>query len=425
MSKEKRKYVSARKRAEQDKQTYTASFLKLPEGVQMFKPKAERYLLDVMPYEAGEGNEFAEEGELTYERTYFVHRRVGANEETFICPRKTAGKPCPICEHAAKLMRKVEGDYEDEVQALRPKKRQLFNVRDLRQPDKGVQLFEFSFHNFGKKLHEKIMGAEEEDEDAYNQFYSLEDGMSLKVYFSEESGGGYSYVEASDIEFRPRKNQYDESDLEESHCLDDLLIIPDYDDLKEVFLEAANEKEEEEERPRRRGKDRDEDKEEEESPRSRRNGRDEDKEEEREERPRKAPKDSDADWDDFEKERKRKRDKDEDKEEEREEEERPRSRRDRDDREEESPRGRRRDKEEEEEHPRERDREQEEEERPRGRKGKDKEDDEWEEVESKAKKRQQQREEDEHEGRSRVHSDDEKEEEERPRRRRHASKDED
>lgn len=239
---EKRAYASARKRADAQGSGFEQTYLKLPEGVQLFKPKTGTMSIDILPYVAGKGNPWADQGVIHYERTYFRHDRIGANGDSYVCPLKTAKQRCPICEHRARLMKNNDGDEEseEEIKALAPRQRQLFNVIDLKAPDKGIQIWEFSYHSFGKVLDARIRSADEEDD--WDIFFREEGGFYLRVGFGEESFGGFNFNKAESIDFKPRKEDLDADITDETHCLDDLLQIVDYDKLKAIFLETADEK---------------------------------------------------------------------------------------------------------------------------------------------------------------------------------------
>lgn len=248
------KYTSGRERAKKKEQmgSFSATYLKLPQGATLFRPKAGIYLLDVLPFRAGKGNPFAQPGALHYERTFHLHGRVGADQNAYLCPRMTAKKPCPICEHRQHLTHKDAAENEDLIKDLAPRERQMFNIRNLKDPDKGIQLFEISFHLFGRLLDARIRDSDEEDE--WDLFYRLEGGLTLKVGFVDKTFGGRSFVEAETIDFKPRKEDYDEEVLDQVYGLDDLLRLRDYDELKEIFLESKEEgdDEEEEDKPKSR-----------------------------------------------------------------------------------------------------------------------------------------------------------------------------
>lgn len=244
------KYTSARGRAEKQAAGSTANYLRIPDGVKMFKPKAGLIVLDILPFVAGKGNPWAEEGCIHWERTYFAHRGIGANQETYLCPRATAKKPCPVCEYRAKLRSEGNDDDEQTIKDLAEKQRQLFNIIDLKNPGEGIQLWDMSYHCFGRALDARLRNSEEQD--GWDQFFFLEGGFSLRIGLVEKSFGGYTFLEAESIDFKPRKD-YPESILDETYCLDDLLILKPYDELKSAFLQVGGKDKQEdpqEERPR-------------------------------------------------------------------------------------------------------------------------------------------------------------------------------
>lgn len=240
-----RKRVSARQRAETHKTGYERTSLNIGAETPVFKlDRAGTRRVDVIPYRSTGGNPFVEKGELSPERTYFTHRGIGPNNDTFVCPAKTAKKPCPICEYRSKLQRDPDAD-EKLIQDLAPKERQLWNVIDLEEPEKGVQLWDISFHLFGKLLDAEIRNADEGDE--YEFYADPTEGMSLKLGIAEKSFAGNTFYEVETIGFKTRREQYDEDIVEKAHPLDKLLIVPEYEKFKAVFLqtEKADEGDEE------------------------------------------------------------------------------------------------------------------------------------------------------------------------------------
>lgn len=222
-----------RRRAETHVSGFDRTAIRVPEGVSLFAVKeAGVKKIDILGYTVGKGNPYADEGSFYPERTYFVHRGIGVNEDSYTCPAKTAGKRCPICEHQSKLQR--SGDKSEEtkelIKSLRPKERQLWNVYDYAEPDKGWQIWEISHWSFGKLLDQRVKDAEENE---YDNFYDL-DGLSLRVSFSEESTGSNTYTKANVIDFKARQ-PWDKKTLAKMTCLDDLPIILPYDKLKAIY----------------------------------------------------------------------------------------------------------------------------------------------------------------------------------------------
>jgi hypothetical protein len=236
--------------------------INIPDGVELFIPKEKSFRLDVILYEAGEGNPCCEPGEWYYERTYYTHR-VGPDNKYMVCPAKTAGKPCPVCEERARIAKDPDGD-EDQLKDLRPSQRQLWLVRDRDDEDAGVKLFDFSFWNFGRNL-DDLRKEADDDEEHISDFDDPDAGAILRVKFRESSGYG---LEAFAIDFRPRPKGIDPELMNHGICLDDILVIPEYDALKNLFFQIDEEEEEEEEpkEKKRRSRKKKEEKEEEEEP---------------------------------------------------------------------------------------------------------------------------------------------------------------
>lgn len=232
--------LSAKKWAETADSGFTPTVVKLPEGVNFFGPKkAGTFRLEIIPYEVpanpkGGQNPNAQPGELHYERTYFSHRGIGADERSYVCPAKTCGRPCPICEHRRELMRDRDAD-EDLIKALAPKQRQLWNIYDHAEPEKGVQVWDVSFHLFGRQLKAAINNADEDD--GWEYFADPADGLTLRIGMEEKSFAGNSFLECATVGFKSRREPLSDEILDAAQPLDDLLILLDYDKLKSIFLQ--------------------------------------------------------------------------------------------------------------------------------------------------------------------------------------------
>ena len=253
-----KRVVSARKRVTEHVSGMSMASMVIPKDFQLFKVnKPGIYRFDIIPYEVKKGREtpggntIAEEGELYFERTFYVHRGIGPENSTYSCLSRTFKKPCPICEARSKLARDADAD-EELVEALKPRERQLFNVIDVTDPDKGIQIFEYSFYLFGRVLDEKIKSA---DENEYDFVFDIEHGMTIRANFVEKKMGANPYYECIDIEFKPRKTPYTDDIIEEAADLDAVPRLVPYKELKEIYYQAATTNgEEEESKPKKGGK---------------------------------------------------------------------------------------------------------------------------------------------------------------------------
>lgn len=236
---------NAKRRAQEHQAGFTPTTFKLPSGAELFKPRTDKPMrVDILNYKVGKGNPWADEGEEHYERTYWIHRSIGPDNNSYVCPARTAGRRCPVCEEHVKALNK-HGYNSEEEKALRPQERQLFNVIDLEEPQKGVQIWDISNWCFGRQLDAEIREADPDDH--YECFADHQGGMTLKLGVEEKSmGGAFTFPKVERIAFKSRKQDYGPEIEENVFCLDDLLIILEYKKLKEIFLQTLSDEDEDE-----------------------------------------------------------------------------------------------------------------------------------------------------------------------------------
>ena len=213
-----------------------SDYLKLPSDTSAFVIKDDSpKRVSILSYDVGvTHNPYADKGDFHYERTFFTHRGLGASEGTVICPKKTMGKKCPVCEHASSLAGDTAEEWEYKKQFM-PKERQLWNVIDHSDKNKKeVQVWDISFHLFGKRLDVELDNADEEDD--YDTFADWEDGKILKLGFEEKKFNGNSFFTVDSINFKERKEDYDESTG--AVDLDSLLVLKSYDELATMFKDS-------------------------------------------------------------------------------------------------------------------------------------------------------------------------------------------
>jgi hypothetical protein len=279
--------------------------LNLPKGVSVFKeePKS-RVDLDIIPYVVTSGTHLdrddeygiAVPGELWYKRPYYLHRNIGTDNNSVVCPSSNKQK-CPICEYRAQLIKDGASWDDDTVKALKPSLRNLYVVipKGSKDHDEKPHIWDISQFLFQAKLNEEI-GENEE----YDMFPDLEEGLTLRIRFSEESLGTNKFADTSRIDFQERKKPYSESILEKIPALDDILSIQPYKtiaaqffgNLSEDEVEDLPEEEEDtpkEETPRRRRRPDPEPEEEEEEQESDEEEEEEEEEEEKEEKEKPKP----------------------------------------------------------------------------------------------------------------------------------------
>lgn len=247
--------VSAKRRMKEHKKGGSgSSYLNIPDGMKQYQLQGEGYRkIEICSYTAGVGNPYADEGEIYWERTFFVHKGIGPDKSSYVCPARTANKPCPICEHRAKLN---WDDDEEQMKAIKAKERQLILLVDHKEKDKGVQLWDISSYLFGDLLQGKLekLESDEDTKRDFTVFPDPDDGYTLKLEYETEESPFGKFAKITGIEFKPRTfDVAEEYPVEDNPCLDEMLVIHDYKTLKKIFLQVE-EGEDEDEKPAKKGK---------------------------------------------------------------------------------------------------------------------------------------------------------------------------
>jgi len=217
------------------------STFKVPDGAELFQPQKGTNKIDIIPFRN-------KDGKAVYFLEYYRHTGVGVNNAMAVCPNKTGakGKPYPICEERARMKAEDHAWDSDEMKALAPKRRVLYNVIDHAEPDKGIKIFEVAHFSFENKL---VDEAWEEDEDGKKTdamiiFADLEDGKTVSFKGRErEFNGRTSISEFDSFVFLDRKKPYSEKMLSKAHPLDTLLIAKTYKELQDLWLGTPDEDE--------------------------------------------------------------------------------------------------------------------------------------------------------------------------------------
>ena len=231
-NKERRSPSVARRRAEAQKHGFDSTTLNLPEGLRLFDWKEGVMEISIIPYIAGKGNKFASPGEEYFERTYWVYRNIGVEDNWYCAPSKTFGKKDPIKEWVAKEAAKPDAD-EAFLKKLRPSERCLMLVFDHNEPDKGLQLMDKASFHFFELLLARIEKSDERM--GWDRFwYPDEEGKMLRVETAEEKPYG---IKATAIDFMQRDSPLPDEIINHDICLDDMPIEFEYDKLRAIFLQ--------------------------------------------------------------------------------------------------------------------------------------------------------------------------------------------
>lgn len=240
-----RERISGRNRAQKAAESSAGSnFFTVDSGVNIFELERKgTKLIDIVPYVTGEGNANMEPGKWYYENTVWAHRVGGSGGvKWYPCPAKNNNQKCPICEYRTKILndREAGEDARKLADDLKAKQRQLWNVYDHDAPDKGVQVWELSYHMFGRLVDEAINSDVESSHPLdYEFFADPQDGFSLRLGVIEDSFEGKTFLKIGRVDFIKRKKALTKKLCDSATQLEGIVLKMDYAAIQAGFLEIS------------------------------------------------------------------------------------------------------------------------------------------------------------------------------------------
>lgn len=220
------------------------NYIKDGVDVEQYKPKNGDHIFDIIPYLAGKNNPNVVEGSPTYKLDLWVHKKIGPQENDYICLAQNFNNPCPICEYIARL-KKEEDDYDDvdnssEISDIKCKRRVLYNIIVYNTPQeeqKGVQLFEASHYLVEKGINavSKIKRT-----GGFIPFSDPDKGKTIECT-KEGERKSTKYVGFTLTE---REESITEEMLDNALILDEIIEVFSYDELTELAQFDMSEEEE-------------------------------------------------------------------------------------------------------------------------------------------------------------------------------------
>lgn len=208
------------------------------DDIEFYQVKKGENNIDIIPYEVKSKRhpQQREMGSLDYKLSIAAHKSgAGAVEGYILCLKYTFGKPCPICEERKRML--DSGQFskdDDEIKKLNFSKRVIYNIIDLQEPDKGIQLFSTSDFEVQKEIIEEAKYSAE-GEGEFIAFADLEEGYTV-TFRGVPRGGDYKGMKPKKFGFEEREENYDEEILEDVYQLDEMLYIPTYEEVKNIFI---------------------------------------------------------------------------------------------------------------------------------------------------------------------------------------------
>jgi hypothetical protein len=207
----------------------------------IYRPKDGVNHLDILPYliKTDKHPQKMHKGDEDYVLDLWVHRFVGASKSTFICLQAMYGKNCPICEAREAKMKDPKATKE-EINFLRPKRRCWYNVVNVGLPEsqQEVQIFEESHFLFEEKLLTRIKVSNKGD--GVTIPHLLDDGRTIVFNADEKKTPQGKHFDYTIIDLEKR-TPYPEKILDSTYSLDDMLVIPTYEEMQMAFLSIDEE----------------------------------------------------------------------------------------------------------------------------------------------------------------------------------------
>lgn len=227
------------------------------DNVKFFKPKEKLNKIVIVPYEITSKlhplvkSGRAEIGDLDYIMDVFVHRYMGPDNADILCPKKTYGKPCPLCDMGNALYNDGDKDAAKEFYASR---RATYNVLAVEKGElsEELQVFDVSHFLFEKELIEEANDCS--DGDDIIPFADLEDGSIIKFRMSIDKNGQYETPKYKSFDFLDREEELNEALVDEAVSFDKALVLLTPDEIMALYNGADDDDEEEDEKPKKSSK---------------------------------------------------------------------------------------------------------------------------------------------------------------------------
>lgn len=214
-----------------------------PKDVPFYKIREGENLIDIVQYKITNPQNPAckagfEVGEPDYKQIIPVHKNVGASNNEYLCVARMFGKPCPICE-----AQKTTWDIDfEKAKAMYPTEYVVYNIIDLLEPEKGVQLWRIS--KFWVEDELQKLSAMKSKRGVPVIYSDFEVGWSIEFYGEEKKFMNNKFMKPGNFNFVKREKQYDESILDKTYPLDKYWNIPKYDEVYNDFNGIYEEEEE-------------------------------------------------------------------------------------------------------------------------------------------------------------------------------------
>lgn len=215
-----------------------AGYLNPDIPIKAWNANENEHLIDVLPYITGDRNPNPRlrGGAIDYVLILFVHFGVGPADSAVVCPLRNYNQRCPLCEEQ-KMLKDQGYEWDSpEVKALEPKKRTMYNIICYDTPkdeEKGVMVWEVAFWNFERHIVEL---AQKPRGGGAIPFSDPNIGKSIKFKRTGKKATDTTYLGHA---FVDREYEISNEDLDATLCLEDLVVLHDYDKIYEIWKGTA------------------------------------------------------------------------------------------------------------------------------------------------------------------------------------------
>lgn len=161
---------------------------------------------------------------------YGTHRGLGSSNDNICCPKFTYKKKCFGCDESQRL---YDEDQEKEARKMKASRRVAYNIIDLQNREKGVQIFRVSRKNFHLALLSEIEIVFQKTGEEISLF--REDGYSIEFRATINVWEKIEFFKFSNFEFEKRED-YSEEILEHTYPLDEMLVVTPNHEIKQIIL---------------------------------------------------------------------------------------------------------------------------------------------------------------------------------------------
>jgi hypothetical protein len=227
-------------------------------------PKSGRMMIDIVPYVIATkyhplvAKKKMKVGDLDYMLDIYVHRNVGPNNAQVVCLRNF-NKVCPICEFRKERL-KIGGKEDEQAEALKGKRRVIYNVLDATSDSMKIKIFEVSHFSFEKEVLDEAKAEGERLGLSYLDYADPDEGYTIKCRTSEDDTGPYTFLRYKNFSFVQReKGIITPKLIEKAYPLDKYMNILSAEEIEtllyspdEIIDREAEDDDDDEDAPHRR-----------------------------------------------------------------------------------------------------------------------------------------------------------------------------